>query len=95
MYKRQAQIYENEAEVGQAIEASGVARGDLFVTTKIWVPNYGRAKLVPSLKAVSYTHLGGHFGMPAVFLGTAVLLAAGAVANGVLRARHQRALAEA
>jgi len=27
-----AQIYENEAEVGQAIEASGVARGDLFLT---------------------------------------------------------------
>ena len=45
-----AQIYENEAEVGQAIEASGVARGDLFLTTKIWVPNYSRAKLVPSLK---------------------------------------------
>ena len=39
--------------------------------------------------------IGGHFGMPAVFLGTAVLLAAGAVANGVLRARHQRALAQA
>jgi MFS family permease len=39
--------------------------------------------------------IGGHFGMPAVFLGTAVLLAAGAVANGVLRARHQRALVEA
>ena len=27
-----AQIYENEAEVGQAIEASGVARGDLFLS---------------------------------------------------------------
>ncbi|AKP91879.1 Multidrug-efflux transporter, major facilitator superfamily (MFS) [Achromobacter xylosoxidans] len=39
--------------------------------------------------------IGGHFGMPAVFLGTAVLLALGALANGVLRARHQRALAEA
>ncbi|WP_241070565.1 MFS transporter [Achromobacter insuavis] len=39
--------------------------------------------------------IGGHFGMPAVFLGTAALLAAGAVANGVLRARHQRAVAEA
>lgn len=45
-----AQIYENEAEVGQAVEASGIARADLFLTTKIWVPNYGRAKLVPSLK---------------------------------------------
>ena len=28
--------YGNEAEVGRAIRASGVARGDLFVTTKIW-----------------------------------------------------------
>ncbi len=45
-----AQIYENEAEVGQAIAESGVPREDLFVTTKIWVPNYGRGKLVPSLK---------------------------------------------
>lgn len=39
--------------------------------------------------------IGGHFGMPAVFLGTAVLLALGALANGVLRARHQRAAAGA
>ena len=45
-----AQIYGNEAEVGQAIADSGVPREDLFVTTKIWVPNYGRGKLVPSLK---------------------------------------------
>lgn len=28
--------YENEAEVGRAIRASGVARDELFVTTKIW-----------------------------------------------------------
>ncbi|WP_238879748.1 MFS transporter [Achromobacter xylosoxidans] len=39
--------------------------------------------------------IGGHFGMPAVFLGTAVLLALGALANGVLRARHQRVAAGA
>ena len=29
-----ATVYGNEAEVGQAVAASGVARGDLFVTTK-------------------------------------------------------------
>lgn len=46
-----AQIYGNEAEVGQAIAASGVARADLFVTTKIWVDNYAQDKLVPSLRA--------------------------------------------
>ena len=45
-----AQIYGNEAEVGQAIAESGVARGELFVTTKIWTDNYAKDKLVPSLK---------------------------------------------
>ena len=45
-----AQIYGNEAEVGQAIADSGVARDDLFVTTKIWTENLSRDKLVPSLK---------------------------------------------
>ncbi|MFM0291058.1 2,5-didehydrogluconate reductase DkgB [Paraburkholderia megapolitana] len=45
-----AQIYGNEAEVGQGIAESGVARDELFLTTKIWVDNYARAKLIPSLK---------------------------------------------
>ncbi|MGJ7612582.1 MULTISPECIES: 2,5-didehydrogluconate reductase DkgB [unclassified Variovorax] len=45
-----AQIYGNEAEVGQAIAESGVARNDLFITTKIWTDYYAAAKLVPSLK---------------------------------------------
>lgn len=45
-----AQIYGNEAEVGQAIAESGVKRSELFVTTKIWTDNYAKAKLVPSLR---------------------------------------------
>ncbi|WP_310631168.1 2,5-didehydrogluconate reductase DkgB [Paraburkholderia sp.] len=45
-----AQIYGNEAEVGEAIAASGVARDELFLTTKIWVDHYAREKLIPSLK---------------------------------------------
>ncbi|PLP96580.1 2,5-didehydrogluconate reductase DkgB [Cupriavidus pauculus] len=45
-----AQIYGNEADVGQAIEASGVKRDALFVTTKIWTANYAADKLVPSLR---------------------------------------------
>ncbi|MGG4605097.1 2,5-didehydrogluconate reductase DkgB [Paenalcaligenes sp. Me131] len=44
-----AQIYGNETEVGQAIEESGIARADLFVTTKIWTDNYAKDKLIPSL----------------------------------------------
>lgn len=45
-----AQIYGNEAEVGQAISESGVARADLFVTTKIWTDHYAKDKLIPSLR---------------------------------------------
>ncbi|MDE1164774.1 MAG: 2,5-didehydrogluconate reductase DkgB [Pseudomonas sp.] len=45
-----AQIYGNEAEVGQAIAESGVPRDQLFITTKIWVDNFSADKLVPSLK---------------------------------------------
>ena len=45
-----AQIYGNEAEVGEAIAAAGVARKDLFVTTKIWTENLSKEKLIPSLK---------------------------------------------
>jgi len=45
-----AQIYGNEAEVGQAIAESGVARDQLFITTKIWTANYAADKLIPSLK---------------------------------------------
>lgn len=45
-----AQIYGNEAQVGQAIAESGVKRDDVFLTTKIWVDNYAKDKLIPSLK---------------------------------------------
>ncbi|MFG0769677.1 2,5-didehydrogluconate reductase DkgB [Pseudomonas sp. TYF_15] len=45
-----AQIYKNEAEVGQAIAESGVPRSELFITTKIWVDNYAADKLIPSLR---------------------------------------------
>jgi 2,5-diketo-D-gluconate reductase B len=45
-----AQIYGNEAEVGQALQASSVPRGDVFVTTKIWTEHLTSDKLIPSLK---------------------------------------------
>lgn len=45
-----AQIYENEAEVGQAIAESGVGRDELFITSKIWVSNFASDKLIPSLE---------------------------------------------
>ncbi|NHV09803.1 2,5-didehydrogluconate reductase DkgB [Cronobacter turicensis] len=45
-----AQIYDNEAAVGQAIQESGVARDALYVTTKIWVDNLRKDRLILSLK---------------------------------------------
>jgi 2,5-diketo-D-gluconate reductase B len=45
-----AQIYGNEAEVGQAIAESGVPRSELFITTKIWIENLSKDALIPSLK---------------------------------------------
>jgi len=45
-----AQIYGNEAEIGQAVAESGVSRDDLFLTTKIWTDNLGRARLAASLR---------------------------------------------
>ncbi|NDJ58810.1 2,5-didehydrogluconate reductase DkgB [Enterobacteriaceae bacterium 4M9] len=45
-----AQIYDNEAAVGQVIAESGVARNELYITTKIWTDNLSADKLIPSLK---------------------------------------------
>lgn len=36
-----AQSYFNEEEVGNAISKSGIPRDELFITTKVWVSNYG------------------------------------------------------
>lgn len=36
-----AQSYFNEVQVGNAIHKSGVARKDIFLTTKVWIEHYG------------------------------------------------------
>lgn len=46
-----AQIYGNEAEVGQAIAEAGVPRSTLFLTTKVWIDSLARDAVVPSLEA--------------------------------------------
>lgn len=45
-----AQIYGNEAEVGLAVAESGVAREDLFLTTKVWNENFAADRLLASLE---------------------------------------------
>lgn len=45
-----AQIYGNEASIGEVLVESGIPREELYITTKIWVDNMSKAKLIPSLK---------------------------------------------
>lgn len=56
-----AQIYGNEGEVGEAIVNSGVARNDIFLTTKVWVENYRHdaflASVDESLKKLRTDHV--------------------------------------
>ncbi|WP_152048160.1 aldo/keto reductase [Aureimonas psammosilenae] len=40
-----ARMYGNEGEVGEGIRRSGVARSEIFVTTKIWWENIGKGDL--------------------------------------------------
>ena len=44
-----AQSYFNEEEVGNAIEKCGVPREELFITTKVWIDNYGYEKTKQSV----------------------------------------------
>ena len=44
-----AQSYFNEKEVGEAIKECGIPREELFITTKIWIENYGYEKCKSSV----------------------------------------------
>jgi len=45
-----AQGYHNEEFVGSAIAESGVARGDIWITTKVAHGNYAPGKILPTVK---------------------------------------------
>ena len=45
-----AQMYENEAETGEALAACGVAREDLCITTKVHPDNYTEDKFMASIE---------------------------------------------
>ncbi|MDE7192880.1 MAG: aldo/keto reductase [Oscillospiraceae bacterium] len=45
-----AQAYGNEEAVGNAVKKCGVARDELFITTKVWVSNGGYEKAKKSLR---------------------------------------------
>ena len=46
-----AQSYGNEDAVGKAIKRSGVPRDELFLTTKLWVSDYGEEKAKKAFEA--------------------------------------------
>ena len=52
-----AQAYYNEEGVGSAIKKCGIARGELFLTTKVWISNAGYEKAKRSID-VSLKKLG-------------------------------------
>jgi 2,5-diketo-D-gluconate reductase A len=52
-----AALYNNEAEVGAAIAASGIPRDELFITTKLGNPDHKSGEIVPAFDQ-SLTKLG-------------------------------------
>lgn len=44
-----AQAYYNEEGVGEAIERSGIPRGEIFLTTKVWISSAGEEKAARSI----------------------------------------------
>lgn len=56
-----AQSYFNEEEVGNAIIKSGVPREDIFLTTKVWIENYGyeecKKSVMESLKKLQTNYI--------------------------------------
>ena len=46
-----AAMYDNEKEVGEGLRASGVARDEVFVTTKVWTTDIARGDLQASAQA--------------------------------------------
>jgi 2,5-diketo-D-gluconate reductase B len=45
-----AEMYDNEREVGEGLRASGVKRGDVFITTKVWPSHFAPRELERSAK---------------------------------------------
>lgn len=44
-----AQSYFNEEQVGEALKESKIDRKDIFITTKVWIDNYGEGKTYQSV----------------------------------------------
>ena len=45
-----AEMYGNEAEVGNAVKASGIPRDEIFITTKVWPTNFSKRRFIPCVQ---------------------------------------------
>ena len=56
-----AQSYFNEREVGEAIKESGIPREEIFITSKVWIDNYGydkcKASVLESLEKLGVDYI--------------------------------------
>lgn len=56
-----AQSYFNEEEVGNAIANSGIPREEIFITTKVWIENYGyeraKASVLESMRKLKTNYI--------------------------------------
>ena len=56
-----AAAYLNEKEVGRAVRASGIPRGDIYITSKLWLQDYGyeeaKKGIDASLKALGTDYI--------------------------------------
>ncbi len=56
-----AQVYLNEEQVGSAVQKSGIPRQNIFITTKVWLENYGyekaKASVFESMKKLKTDYL--------------------------------------
>ena len=89
-----AQAYANEGEVGQGVKQSGVPRGELFITSKIWVENYGyeaaKASLERSLSRLDCGYIDLMLLHQALQRHLRRLARAGGISGGGQNPRHRR-----
>lgn len=56
-----AQSYFNEEQVGEALKETSIPREDIFITTKVWIDNYGEGKtynsVIESMNKLGVTYL--------------------------------------
>ena len=51
-----AHVYQNERGVGSAIKKSGIPRNEIFLTSKLWLSDYGEGKSLEAIDIILLIH---------------------------------------